>query len=786
MVVRLVPAGDVGTGAPPAVARVEFLDAAGCPLAAGPSIPSGDRGAYVYLAAGGRGGDEVTAATFPLPPGTATTRVGLQSWGGAGVVLEGPPQLTAFARGASVIIPAYLAGSRIGVALASLARQTASPTVFEIIVVLNGPDDDTPDIVTAFAATHPALDVRVLTSGQASAGAARNLGIAAARFDHAVFLDDDDWLSETYLAALLARADGTRIALGRLQDVRGEERPESHITAQIDAAFAKPGYTFEDVPAAFAMNACKLTPTAYLRMVRFPAELSSGEDVVFWTEVVTRFSPALEIVPESEGATYFRVVRAGSVSRQSPNFDFSVRQRLAVIAHLDCLHTQDDQKYRGYVEDKIKAQAHPIEAYLKENPDTYGALISDIGSAQRSYDLAGRFNTRLAEHLVISYCFPPAADTSAIVMAKRVAMLEEPTDVICNSMGDTRPHDPTLRELIRHRVGRVIELGAPVAFGQWSAIEQFSTMAIERIGAIEARRQPYKRLYSRALWPASHFAAALQKSRRPDIRWRAEFSDPIRKDIRGAEREGRISEAWLERHGLRAALAKEGVEAPAGASLFAWCELLPIVMADELVFTNPNQLSFMQSYQEDARVRAMMAAKATISQHPAPKPRWYGQVVPRYTVDPERISLGYFGSFYATRGLGALLDALQDLPEHQRRRIRLDIFSAQHGRLEAGDVPPGLDVRISAPLDYLAFLSLARTFSYLIVNDAETSGILPLNPYLPSKLSDYRGANVPIWAICEPGSMLSKEILPEGSLRSRTGDRADMQEALWEMLRIRP
>jgi len=45
----------------------------------------------------------------------------------------------------------------------------------------------------------------------------------------------------------------------------------------------------------------------------------------------------------------------------------------------------------------------------------------------------------------------------------------------------------------------------------------------------------------------------------------------------------------------------------------------------------------------------------------------------------------------------------------------------------------------------------------LLVADADSaSSGHRLNPYLPSKLSDYRGTGRPIWALCESGSVLSR------------------------------
>jgi glycosyltransferase involved in cell wall biosynthesis len=105
----------------------------------------------------------------------------------AGAAAGAPPA-------ASVVVPAYDAASSIRRSLESLRRQTLAEP-FEVIVVWSG-DPATADIVRA---EFPAVR---LAGGQPrlSTGAARNLGIAAARADIIAFLAadceaDPEWLA---------------------------------------------------------------------------------------------------------------------------------------------------------------------------------------------------------------------------------------------------------------------------------------------------------------------------------------------------------------------------------------------------------------------------------------------------------------------------------------------------------------------------------------------------------------------------------------------------------------
>src|SRR5690606_12420211 len=66
-------------------------------------------------------------------------------------------------------------------------------------------------------------------------------------------------------------------------------------------------------------------------------------------------------------------------------------------------------------------------------------------------------------------------------------------------------------------------------------------------------------------------------------------------------------------------------------------------------------------------------------------------------------------------------------------------------------------------VSFFEFLNLTLKFDCLIVNDAETKNIKSINPYLPSKLSDYQGSGNKVWGICEEGSILSKTDLDHKS-----------------------
>ena len=71
----------------------------------------------------------------------------------------------------------------------------------------------------------------------------------------------------------------------------------------------------------------------------------------------------------------------------------------------------------------------------------------------------------------------------------------------------------------------------------------------------EATQSPYRSVYSRAMAPQSHFAAALVKLRRPDVEWVAEFSYPLKINAVGEERIREVADDSLSR-ALRTGMAQ--------------------------------------------------------------------------------------------------------------------------------------------------------------------------------------------------------------------------------------
>lgn len=102
----------------------------------------------------------------------------------------------------SVVVPTYRRPELLGHCLAALLSQRMDPARYEIIVVDDGPDDDTRQAVsdwTTLAGAHGPAITYIASRGPHGPAAARNRGWRAARGEIIAFTDDDtvpapDWL----------------------------------------------------------------------------------------------------------------------------------------------------------------------------------------------------------------------------------------------------------------------------------------------------------------------------------------------------------------------------------------------------------------------------------------------------------------------------------------------------------------------------------------------------------------------------------------------------------------
>lgn len=418
-----------------------------------------------------------------------------------------------------------------------------------------------------------------------------------------------------------------------------------------------------------------------------------------------------------------------------------------------------------------------VSRAVRGDVEAYRQFADEISSAT-DLDLPWHRISLPRRGIAVLYNFVPFADTGASVASKRLRQFGGMVDVFsCSSIGK-KATDFTPYRISRPYVNEAVTLPVGPAWGSWDPQYKFVKMTLDEITRREAHGTKYDFIYTRAMWVPSHYAGAIKKLADPKIEWISEFSDPLSLDVEGLPRAEHPPKNHPEFDRLVESFEQEYGEVPeAQRGIFRMAELLTYAFADRIIFTNDLQMKTMLEHIDQPELRQRVEQHAEVSNHPT-LPRAYYDVsnIP-LDLDPEFLHLGYFGQFYATRGLGDITRAMRMLPRALTERIKLHVFTTYVPESVGGSRPVGMDrklydgyvqrtmdalgssglddqVELHPALPYLDFLGVLDKFDYLLVNDAKSGDHHRVNPYLPSKYGDYKGSSAKIWALCEEGSCL--------------------------------
>ena len=599
-------------------------------------------------------------------------------------------------------------------------------------------------------------------------------------------MDDDDWVTPGYLEGLLAHAADGIVPVALVSTVaEGETTTPGPLSPDLDnyasrSLLPRAGQTVtcDLLTTALSYNAGKLIRTSLARQVRYDESLRSGEDFVYWLTLLTRAPFRLRIAEPGDDAIYCRSIRRTSLGRQGVSYDFMVSQRLDCLGALESVGTTAPVPAK-VLRIMVRGQARWINEYLRDRPSDHARVVEDVRERGLRLMPWKQVNRGLARDLAVLYCFPPYLDTSGLVAARRLRERGLVTDVVSNDISRFRRLDQSSTKVASEVLGRTKVLGAAPSFGHWDSVTEFAALTEATVSEWEESAGPYRSVYSRSMAVASHFAAALVSLRRPDLEWVAEFSDPLRFHPDGSERESPLTPNWLLSE-ITGALDARGLMLH-DERLFAYAELMTFALADRMIFTNARQRDLMLQHCPHPELRARVLARSEVRHHPTLPAEFYTLEEPGYRLDDTLVNIAYFGVFYVTRGLEEVTAAIESLAWAQRSRVRLHVFTSRPEKLRIEVAVAGLsDVVVVRPfLPFLQFLAMTRCFDALLVKDAEATKYFGLNPYLPSKLSDYRGSGTPVWSIVEPGSVMAGTPTEH---HSHVGDSAGARDVLVRLL----
>ena len=194
----------------------------------------------------------------------------------------------------SVIIPSYKPGDYLWQCLNALCAQTLSKDEFELVLVLNGCKEPYEGNIRSYLLSSP-LSATFIQLNEGGVSNARNAGIDVAKGEFIAFIDDDDFVSPTYLEELLCVSSIDTIGLCRpvaFEDKDGRQLPYE-LTKEFDSKSYFGKQKFYRPRKLFAGPCMKLIHRDMLGVKRFDKRFRNSEDSLYMFAISDRMKCCL-------------------------------------------------------------------------------------------------------------------------------------------------------------------------------------------------------------------------------------------------------------------------------------------------------------------------------------------------------------------------------------------------------------------------------------------------------------------------------------------------------------
>lgn len=229
----------------------------------------------------------------------------------------------------SVIIPSFKPAEYIYECLESLYNQDFDITEFEIILILNGCNAPYFNAVLKYDKHHnPGISFNLLQTDTPGVSNARNMGIDNSRGEYIAFIDDDDYVSQSYLSGLYYTAiTNNAMPLSNIISFDDESREE--YSSYYTRSFWEKGkdvitdiYTVREY---FLSSCFKLISRRQIDNYRFNVNFSNSEDALFMYTISCNIN---RLCFADKNVIYYRRVRSSSV-----NYNYRKNSKAKILSN---------------------------------------------------------------------------------------------------------------------------------------------------------------------------------------------------------------------------------------------------------------------------------------------------------------------------------------------------------------------------------------------------------------------------------------------------------------------
>lgn len=261
----------------------------------------------------------------------------------------------------SVIIPTYKPQDYIYSCLNSLKKQSLAPEHFEIILVLNGCYEPYHSALSQYIADElKAFNTRLIQMDEAGVSSARNRGLTEASGQFIAFIDDDDYVSSSYLYEMYDIAKQGYMPISNI--CAFNDNGKGNIPNYIAESFRKnkqhPDPNIVQLRSFFSTACCKLIDRKIIANRRFDLRYTHGEDSLFMALISDEVG-LLKLT--SENAIYFRRIRENSAVTQRRTFIDKAESNLRLALSYAKLYLSAPRRYNfRFIATRILASVRNI------------------------------------------------------------------------------------------------------------------------------------------------------------------------------------------------------------------------------------------------------------------------------------------------------------------------------------------------------------------------------------------------------------------------------------------
>ena len=266
----------------------------------------------------------------------------------------------------SVIIPTFQPADYLWKCLESLAIQTIPLEMFEVILILNGDKEPYAKHIKGFRNRLPHnFNLHFIYTELKGVSNARNVGIDQAEGEYITFVDDDDFVSPTYLEKLQGKASRDTVAISN--ELRYNEQDdissEESWSLEFKRKAPKGNQPYCTTRKFFSGPCMKLIHRDVISSYRFDTRFTNGEDSLFMFAISANMKYVDFTSPD---AIYYRRVRAGSAMSNERRVKAMISNRFRMIGEFIRIYRKNPKAYSfRFLMTRIMGCLHSILNSLK-------------------------------------------------------------------------------------------------------------------------------------------------------------------------------------------------------------------------------------------------------------------------------------------------------------------------------------------------------------------------------------------------------------------------------------